>query len=263
MNGYLYAPVEMRATPALGEWRTVAVLVCAPALRHVELAKVSLPRVIHRDPGGFDVAHEVLDSLVEDVQSIVHGLHTTTYSDVMQWWRVRSAHREDFVRVGAPLTGVAVDLRGVAAGILAERTGIRPAAPRRRGVARIISDALRAPELGPLFTHRQVDAGGSVIDFSRCWGRSERDLVAIEPFDVGRLDLDHALSRASRKFAEFTLMTEHGWQLQSFMVVRAPSHPGRGWRNVTSLLERSGRVLVAPDAGELRRAVEAAVRAAA
>jgi hypothetical protein len=256
MTPYLYAPIQMRSLPVVGEWRDVAVLLAEHGGgRHVELARAPLRRVVSGLQA--DVAGEVMDDLEQAAQHMQRPFHTSAYPTLVDWWRARAGNREDFVRLAPPRPGVAEDIRQEAKRVLTEMTGYRAEKRPRSAVQQAIRTVIAEGDLREAFREGTLRAGELEFLFSRLWRRREKP-VCIQGMDFEReTRADKIVHRAGRLTTELAVLRRHDTVVDTIAVSAPPREPAlRGvYRDATSLLQDAGVTVLDADPDQLRRAL--------
>lgn len=258
MTPYLFAPVQMRNIPLVGEWRDVGVLLVERGGgTHVELARAPLRKVVLWPGEDVDVAREVMDDIETAAARMVRPDPSSPYSTLVEWWRARAAHREDFVRLMPPRPGVTGDIAGEARRVLAQMTGLGAERRRRSEVQRTIRTVLAEGGLRAAFREGTLHAGGLELRFARLWKRPGSPVV-IRAFDArGETRADRLVFRAGKWTTESRLLQRHGVRLDTIVVAAAPGEQALGgvYADARSLLEDAGMTVLPPEPEALRRAL--------
>ena len=123
MIPYLYAPLQMRATPHQGEWRIIGVLAIDLAYGEAYTAHLPLSKVVRWPAHQLKIAKEVIQDIEAEGKHIAAHFHTSHHRSVAAWWESRAARCEDFVRLCPPRPGITEAIQPETFQILRDLTG--------------------------------------------------------------------------------------------------------------------------------------------
>lgn len=259
MIPYIYAAIQVRPRTPEADRVTVAVLAAALRTPDIALAVAPIRRLTRTDPAEVRVIRAAIDEIANTARHMASPNRTGRHASLVDWWRARSVHAEDFVRLCHPQPGATVDIHTEATRILQCITGLKPHPIRNQHARRVIGEVSRSAGLRGALRLETVSVDGLNLRFlhARYVGHT---LVSLEPFDAhADTHSTRLLERAGQMLTRSTLLSRVGLRLRPVLVEIPPESPGLAlaWTQTTRLLDEADAVRVKPDF----TAIETALRA--